>query len=209
MKRILVLVLGLVVLFAVPNYSHALFFINFENGTDGQPVNNIPGISFQSFNGFTSLYGDSRTGNYNTHSDDLNYGSGGYHHNGNFFLWAGTNASAQGVKVDFTNNDGTFFKTGYAVNLTTFLLTAHLTDGSDVTVSGGVNYGSPMGYLQVNASPGTFIDYVVLHDTGNYWLVDDMSGDTTGIPGVPEPATLLLLGSGLLGLVGFRRKFRK
>ena len=64
-----------------------------------------------------------------------------------------------------------------------------------------------MGFLQVNAGGGLFIDYVVLRDTGNRWLVDDMSGDAT-IP-TPEPATLAFLGFGLVGLAGLRKKFKK
>ena len=97
-----------------------------------------------------------------------------------------------------------WFETGYS-SLATFYLDAYLTDGSVVTVSGPGNTGSPMGYLSFYATAGLFIDYIVLHDTGDYWLVDDMSGDATGV-GVPEPSTLLLLGFGLFGLAGIRRK---
>ena len=189
--------------------ANASFFIDFENGTDGAPVTDIAGVSFQDFNGYDALYGDSRTGQYNTTSDDYGYGSGAYHHNGDFWLWAGPQADAQGVIVDFTENDGTYFTTGYS-SFSSFYVEAYHTDGTSVQVVGGANTGAPMGFLTVNADAGKFIDYVVLHDSGNYWLVDDMSGDASrvGEP-VPEPATLLLVGGGLLGMAARRRKRNK
>ena len=197
-----VLILALCLCFAS---NASAFFINFEDGVEGAPVNDIAGVSFKSYLGYEPLYADIRTGTYNAHSDDLNYGNGSYHMNGYFSIWAGFNADARGVIIDFDNNDGTWFKTGYA-SASTFYLDAYLTDGSIVTVSGAGNLNSPMGYLQVNAA-SSYIDYVVIHDTGNQWTADDMSGNTSGvIPHVPEPGTLILLGIGLAGLAASRKK---
>lgn len=166
----------------------AAFFINFEDGQNGAAIVNIEGVSFKNFSGYNAMYGDSRVGRYNTYSDDLglSYNDANFHHKGNFWLWAGVQADARGVIVDFTNNNGTWFKTGYS-SYGSFIMEAHLSDGGIVSVSGPTNTNSAMSYLTVNANPGTCIDYVVLRGVvGNTWLVDDMSGDTTGV-GKEEP----------------------
>lgn len=206
MKKLLLVLCAVMIVFCVTGSASANFFIDFEDGLDGAFVNDITGVSFKDFNGYDSIYGDSRIGKYNTTSDDLGYGHGSYHHNGNFWLWAGPNADARGVIIDFTSDDGTWFETGYSSS-SEFNVEAFLTDGTMVTVAGAGNTNSPMDYLRIEATAGLFIDYLVLHDAGNHWLVDDMSGDASGVgPVVPEPSTILLLGAGFLGLVGYSRK---
>lgn len=188
MKKRLSLFFSLILILGMAGSASA-FFVNFEDGTNGAPINNIPGVSFKSVNGYYAMYGDSRTGKYNTTSDDLgrSYNDAYFHHRGNFWLWAGIYADARGVIVDFTNNNGTWFQTGYST-YGDFILEAHLTNGATVTKSAPTNTYSSMGYLKISAPAGCYIDYVVLKGAaGNVWLVDDMSGDTTGVGNNPPP----------------------
>ncbi len=183
------------------------FSIDFENGQEGQRASNFSGITFENFNGFAPVYLDCRAG-YNCTSSN-GYGNGSYYVAGDFAIWAGPEATAEGVKVDFANNDGTWFKTGYSSS-SVFFLDAYLTDGTLVRQSGAGNLNTDsLGYLTVDLSlTGQKIDYVVIHDSGNYWLADNISGDSSGVATVPLPAAVWLFAPSLLGLVGlgYRRK---
>lgn len=213
MRKAMIFLYVVLIFFGMLGNSSA-FFIDFENGTNGASVSDIAGVSFHDFNGYMPLYGDSRTGLYNTTSDDLglSWRDGYFHHDGYFWLWAGNNADARGVIVDFTNNDGTWFTTGYN-SCASFYLEAYLTDGTMVSVSGASNVMKPMEYLTVHALANTYIDYIILRhdDVGNSWLADNMSGDASGVgkptdssSDTPEPAAAFLLSIGLMGLVSFR-----
>jgi len=214
MSRILALLAVVVLVFGVGGDA-AAFFLSFEDGVgrNNQPIDDVLGVAFEVTGGYDWIYGDGSTLNWNTNSIDGAYPyNGPYQHYGKVFAFLGTDNNAGSGKLDFTNNDGTWFRTGYT-SYYSFYLEGYDSNGNLIaSASGGGNLGgSDMGWLTINAPSGTFFDYVVMHDTGNYFLVDNMSGDASGVvpPEVPEPGTVTLLAvCGLFAAVGAVRRMR-
>ena len=154
-------------------------FIDFEEGTDGvQIVSQIPGVQFTTTSGYNWLYADVRTGNYNLRSltDPYNYGS--YVTNGFFCAWLGVSGD-QG-RIDFTEGTASYFSV-LTSTYSGLSLDAYDSGGNFLATSGwasGNLYTYTFTRLTVEA-PG--MAYVIVHDTGNYWEIDDIVTDAPGV----------------------------
>jgi hypothetical protein len=211
MKCLSVLGLALLLVFGLAGQSFAQWSLNFEWGVghDYEAIaSGITGIEFAS----DMFYADANTGGWNF-SNDLgdSWNSGYYWIEG----YVGAHASSNGIgRINFDNADGSWFTTGYCAGNTFYLEAYDISDNLLDVASGAANRryleGNDHGldYLTVSSATNN-IAYVVIHDAGYYWVADNMSGDASGVNPIPEPGTLLLLGTGLLGLGAFRFRRKK
>jgi len=141
--------------------------MDFEDGLDGAPIqSSIPGMQFITTQGYDWIYGDKSTGTYNIYP----YGSGYYWCDGNFFAWLGPNQG--NGRINFTGATATSVSFGASAYSGIYL---------EAYDSGGALLGSDFapGNCQTNtlsqvrvAASG--IDHVIVHDAGNYWLIDNL-----------------------------------
>jgi hypothetical protein len=213
MKRILlpVLALAFIISYSIPSHAGLLFSDDFESGLSAwtgssgkivaDPLN--PGNSVLSFGGlisggdtFTLSSFASSTGNYELSFDYLGLATQGSVPDdlGGFIGISYSPVPTFGGPLWLAGTMDTYYPPTLIKQL--------VDDGQwhNITISFGAPGGSHLmveDFLGSGGVPGdVYFDNIRLDNSQN-------------ATATPEPATMLLLGSGLAGLVGFRRKFRK
>jgi len=158
------------------NVPMGLAKIDFEEGTEGAVIKStIAGLKFTTTLGYDWLYCDIRTGHYNARSlTDPSVNFGDYVVNGYFAAWLGVSAG-QG-RIDFILGPASYFS---VLTSTYSGLCLEAYDSNDDLIAtsgwaGGNLYTYAFTRLTVTAEG---IAYVLVHDTGNYWEIDDIVTD--------------------------------
>lgn len=152
-------------------------FIGFEDLADGTNLSSgaIGGVQFTTTAGFSWLVGDFATGMYNG-----KYPSGGYTSHGTHWAWLGTSQGAG--RIDFVHGPATTFSLLTSAN-TPVVLEAYDSAGTLLESTGpsgtNIDTGS-MAELKITRATAD-IAYVVVHDSGNYFEVDDICTDAPGV----------------------------
>ena len=157
---------------------------NFESGTDGfygggPPIaSTVPGVQFTTTQGQDWLTGDWTVGGYNG-----KYPSGAYTSGGNKWAWLGV-SQGSGI-IDFTQGNASYVSI-YTSTFSGVVVDAYANDGTFLESSGWAGNNLSTGQMTqlLISRPTADVGYVIVHDTGNYWLMDWLC---TNAPGVPTP----------------------
>ncbi|WP_199921516.1 PKD domain-containing protein [Intrasporangium calvum] len=152
-------------------------YIGFEDLTDltNLSAGAIGGVQFTTTAGYSWLVGDFATGGYNG-----KYPSGQYTSHGTHWAWLGVDQGAG--RIDFVNGPASTFSLLASTN-TPVVLEAYDSSAAllESTASSGTNLGTgTMAELKITRASAD-IAYVVVHDTGNYFEVDDICTDAPGV----------------------------
>jgi len=194
--------------------------ITFEEfvGLDGTPVGTFyKGITFESGAGGSDWVArDGRYYNVSSWETKEKWGTGDYWINNYVSATTALDYTGNDGIIRFDNKDAKYVELNYAAyngsGAPALYLVAYSQSGVVLDSDSGP---SNLRYIDGNESgPGTLhvdwngtdpIAYVIVHDTGNYWTVDNIKTDASGITIIPAPAAVLL-GMVGLGLVGWLRR---